>query len=101
MNIKDFLKAYPLPQSNPKTRKVFEQVEKMHLALNILDLNQRATYYYTVDNARLEEVSKAANIAVRKPDTTISAQHIYLVHEKGMIVLRGPEMRITETSQEI
>jgi metal-responsive CopG/Arc/MetJ family transcriptional regulator len=101
MNIKDFLKAHPLPQSDPKTRRVFEQVEKINLALNNLDLNQRSTYYMTIDNARLEEVSKAANIAIRKPDTIISAQHIYLVHEKGMVVLRGPEMRITETFKEI
>lgn len=101
MNIKDFLKAYPLPQSEPKTRRVFEQVEKMCLNLNTLDLNMRATYYMTIDNARLEDVAKAANIAVRKPDMTISAQHIYLVHEKGMVVLRGPEMRVTETFKEI
>lgn len=101
MNTTDFLKAYPLPQSDPKTRRVFEQVEKMHLSLNTLDLNQRATYYYTIDNARLEDVAKVAGIGIRKPDSVTPYKHIYLAHDKGMIVLRGPEMRVTATFEEI
>ena len=101
MNTKDFLKATPLPQSDPKTRKVFEQVEKMHLSLNALDINQRATYYYTIDNARLEDVAKVAGMGIRKPDSITPYKHIYLAHDNGVIVLRGPEMKVTETFEEI
>jgi len=101
MTTTDFLKAYPLPQSDPKTLRVFEQVERLHSILSTMNLNQRGTFQYTTDNARLDEVSKVSGVSVRKPDALIPHRHILLAHNSGMIILKGPEMRITETFTEV
>lgn len=101
MTTETFLSFYPLPQSDPKTRKVFEQVEKMHLFLNTFNLNQRATILCTFDPARLEEVARLTGATVKAPDSIQPYRKIYVTHPNGLIILRSPEVRVTETFEEI